>query len=193
MTENDLLETPLNSEWGFDGVVISDWTAVRSLGSIPAAQDLAMPGPAPAWADLVDAVRDGRVEEADIDRKVLRILLLAERVGALEGSSTVEPAPLDGVGVRARGRHRGNRAARATTACCRWMPRPLDRIAVIGHNAREARTQGGGSATVLPEHIVSPLDGIRAAFPDADVTLRARRRRAGGRRRDAARAASRTP
>ena len=31
-TENDLLETPLNSEWGFDGVVISDWTAVRSLG-----------------------------------------------------------------------------------------------------------------------------------------------------------------
>ena len=50
MTENDLLEDPLNSEWGFDGVVISDWTAVRSLDSIPAAQDLAMPGPAPAWA-----------------------------------------------------------------------------------------------------------------------------------------------
>ncbi|HET8988355.1 MAG TPA: glycoside hydrolase family 3 N-terminal domain-containing protein, partial [Humibacillus sp.] len=96
MTENDLLETPLNSEWGFDGVVISDWTAVRSLDSVPAAQDLAMPGPAPAWADLADAVRDGRLDEADLDRKVLRLLLLAERVGALEGTTAVVPAPVDG-------------------------------------------------------------------------------------------------
>ena len=101
MTENDLLEDPLNSEWGFDGVVVSDWTAVRSLGSIPAAQDLAMPGPAPAWAELVEAVRDGRVQEADLDRKVLRLLLLAERVGALGESvavdararSTASPSP----------------------------------------------------------------------------------------------------
>ena len=31
-SENDLLETPLNTEWGFDGVVVSDWTAVRSVG-----------------------------------------------------------------------------------------------------------------------------------------------------------------
>ena len=53
---------------------------------------------------------------------------------------------------------------------------PLDarlghEIAVIGHNAREARTQGGGSATVIPERVVSPLDAIRArACPDADVS-----------------------
>ena len=85
-TENELLETPLNAEWGFDGVVISDWTAVRSLESARLAQDLAMPGPIGPWGDaLVDAVRRGDIEEAVIDRKVLRILLLAARVGALEG------------------------------------------------------------------------------------------------------------
>ena len=49
VTENDLLETPLNSEWGFDGVVISDWTAVRSLNSARFSQDLVMPGPAGPW------------------------------------------------------------------------------------------------------------------------------------------------
>ena len=48
-SENDLLETPLNSEWGFDGVVISDWTAVRSVAAASASQDLAMPGPEGAW------------------------------------------------------------------------------------------------------------------------------------------------
>src|SRR4029453_16827478 len=96
MTENDLLETPLNSECGFAGVVVPDWPAVRSLGSVPAAQDLAMPGPAPAWAGLADAIRDGRLDEADPARRGLRLPLLGERVGALEGSSAVEPASVDG-------------------------------------------------------------------------------------------------
>lgn len=169
MTENGLLEKPLNSEWGFDGVVVSDWTAVRSLGAVAAAQDLAMPGPAPAWADLVDAVRDGRVDEADIDRKVLRILLLAERVGALEGSDAVAPAPLDGPAFAKEA------AVEGTVLLQNSGVLPLDlagltKVAIIGHNAKDARTQGGGSATVLPEKVVSPLDAIRAALPAAEVS-----------------------
>ncbi|GAA4359534.1 glycoside hydrolase family 3 protein [Microbacterium rhizosphaerae] len=168
MTENDLLETPLNTEWGFDGVVVSDWTAVRSLAAVPAGQDLAMPGPAPAWADLVAAVRDGRVQEEDLDRKVLRILLLAERVGALDGAEQLEPAPLDGPAFAREA------AVAGTVLLANDGVLPLDaaslrRVAVIGHNAREARTQGGGSATVIPEHVTSPLDGIRQLFAVADV------------------------
>ncbi|WP_243076485.1 glycoside hydrolase family 3 protein [Microbacterium sp. SS28] len=168
MTENDLLETPLNSEWGFDGVVISDWTAVRSLDAIPAAQDLAMPGPAPAFADLIEAVRDGRVNEADIDRKVLRLLLLAERVGALEGTEPTTPAPLDGVAFTREAGIAGT-VLLANDGVLPLDASSLGRIAVIGHNAREARTQGGGSATVLPEHITSPLEGIRRTFAGAEV------------------------
>lgn len=169
MTENELLETPLNSEWGFDGVVISDWTAVRSLDAVPAAQDLAMPGPAPAWAGLVDAVRDGRHDEADLDRKVLRILLLAERVGALGDEASVEPESLDGPAFARAA------AVEGTVLLNNDGVLPLDAstlnsIAVIGHNAREARTQGGGSATVLPESVVSPLDAVRAALPGAQVS-----------------------
>src|SRR5665648_987173 len=87
MTENDLLASPLCDEWGFDGVVISDWGAVRSV--VPAGrarQDLAMPGPESPWADgLVEAVRAGEVPMAAIDEKVRRILRLAARVGLLEG------------------------------------------------------------------------------------------------------------
>lgn len=170
-TENELLETPLNSEWGFDGVVISDWTAVRSVESAKHSQDLAMPGPDGPWGDaLVDAVRRGEVEEAAIDRKVVRILRLAARVGALEGFAPVAAEPVhreDGIAF----------AREAASEGCVLVANdgilPLSspsRIAVIGHNARHARTQGGGSATVLPEHVVSPVDGIRDAFPDADVT-----------------------
>ncbi|TDE20045.1 glycoside hydrolase family 3 protein, partial [Nonomuraea mesophila] len=43
-------------------------------------------------------------------------------------------------------------------------------VAVIGHNALQFRSQGGGSATVTPPYVVSPLDGLRAALPDAEIT-----------------------
>lgn len=169
LTENDLLETPLNSEWGFDGVVVSDWTAVRSLDSASAAQDLAMPGPAPAWSEaLVAAVRDGVVAEADVDRKVLRMLILADRVGALAGSVEIVPAPVDGIAFVREAAIEGTVLLR-NEAELPWNPSSFSSVAVIGHNARETRTQGGGSATVLPEHIVSPLEGIRNALPGVTV------------------------
>ncbi|WP_420110500.1 beta-glucosidase [Pseudactinotalea sp.] len=173
MSENDLLETPLSSEWGFDGVVISDWTAVRSLAAASAAQDLAMPGPGGPWGPaLVDAVRSGEVDESAIDRKVLRILGLARRVGAL-GESQVrggdDSPALDGPAFVREAAAAGTVLLRNTGVLPLVAPE-LTTVAVIGHNARTARTQGGGSATVVPEHVVSPLDGIRAALPKAAVT-----------------------
>jgi beta-glucosidase len=169
MTENDLLETPLNSEWGFDGVVMSDWTAVRSLDAATASQDLAMPGPAPAWADLAHAVRDGRVPEADLDRKVLRMLLLAERVGALGDAPAIEPAPLDPTAFARESAVAGT-VLLANDGILPLEPTAVGSIAVIGQNARDARTQGGGSATVVPERIVSPLEGLRRAYGSDRVT-----------------------
>ncbi|MGB0111938.1 MAG: glycoside hydrolase family 3 C-terminal domain-containing protein [Ilumatobacteraceae bacterium] len=168
-TENELLETPLNSEWGFDGVVVSDWTAVRTLRSAEFSQDLVMPGPRGPWGDkLVGAVRDGTIDEAVVDRKVGRILALAARVGALDSfGPPATPADVDGRAVAREAATEGMVLVRNDGLL------PLDAvesIAVIGYNAKHARTQGGGSATVIPEAVVSPLDGIRAAYPNAEVT-----------------------
>jgi len=175
VTENDLLETPLNSEWGFDGVVVSDWTAVRSLASARAAQDLAMPGPDGAWGDaLVRAVRAGDIPEAVIDRKVARILTLAGRVGALDGPAAWpkdrEPAWVeDGVAFARQAAIEGT-VLLENRGELPWDPAGLRSVAVIGDNAALARTQGGGSATVIPSYTVSPLDGLRAALPGAEVS-----------------------
>ena len=173
-TENELLETPLNSEWRFDGVVVSDWTAVRSLRSAEASQDLVMPAADGRWgAALVAAVRDGRIAEPVIDRKVLRILQLAVRVGALNGFEPAASAP----GVPAEdGPGFAREAAAEGTVLLRnagelpWRPERLSRIAVIGQHAAQPRTQGGGSATVVPASTVTPLHGIGAAFPGAQIT-----------------------
>ncbi|SBN64729.1 beta-glucosidase [Curtobacterium sp. 9128] len=172
-SENELLETPLNSEWGFDGIVVSDWTGVRSVDSAKASQDVAMPGPNQWWSDgpLLAAVESGEVPIAAIDRKVRRILTLAARVGALSGFDAVAAEPVnveDGIAFVREAEAEGTVLVRNSGILPLDAP-ALARIAVIGHNADQARTQGGGSATVVPSQVVSPLDGIRAAFPSATV------------------------
>ncbi|MGW2175127.1 glycoside hydrolase family 3 C-terminal domain-containing protein [Streptomyces sp. NPDC001705] len=85
MTASDLLTGPLKGEWGFDGVVVSDWGAVRTtVDTARGGLDLAMPGPDSPWGEeLARAVADGVVPEAAVDDKVRRLLRLAAWVGAL--------------------------------------------------------------------------------------------------------------
>ncbi|MFC9607430.1 glycoside hydrolase family 3 C-terminal domain-containing protein [Streptomyces niveus] len=186
MSASPLLEWPLKGDrplpgngpvqggWGFDGLVVSDWGAVRSLlGSARSGQDLAMPGPESPWAaGLLAAVTAGLIDEARIDDKVRRLLRLARRVGALG-----EPAPVlrpltPPTGERALLR----RAVAAGTVLLRnergalpLDPARLRRVAVIGPRATAVRIQGGGSAEVFPSSVVTPLEGIEAALREAPV------------------------
>ena len=194
MTQSPLLRDVLHGEWGYDGLVMSDWTAAHATeAAAQAALDLAMPGPASLygpWGDaLLEAVGKGAVDEALIDDKVVRILRLAARVGALAhpssppglppaASSPAPPGPPpeapDSVAVA--------QELRATAAAGFVLARndgilplprsePADRpgvgrrlrVAVVGPNAEVARTMGGGSATVFPPYTISTLDGLRAA------------------------------
>ncbi|MDQ4214915.1 family 1 glycosylhydrolase [Microbacterium sp. ASV81] len=174
-TANELLASPLKDEWGFDGVVISDWGAVTdTVRSAASAQDLVMPGPDGPWGDaLLAAIRAGEIDERIIDDKVARLLQLAERVGALDASPRTEtPLPWvdeDIATILREAAADGMVLARNTGLL------PLadegQRIAVIGHHALVGRGQGGGSASVFPPYQVSPLDGIRAAFPKVTSTV----------------------
>jgi beta-glucosidase len=182
MTDSPLLTHPLTAEWGFDGVVVSDWYATRSAeASALAGLGLVMPGPGGPWAEgLLDAVLAGRVPSALVADKVRRLLRLAARVGALAGAPTAPARPL---APPARGGS-GTALLREAAAAAMVLVRndsavlPLDRgslqrIAVLGPNAAEPAIQGGGTAGVTPQYTVSPLDGLRAALGDAAEVVHA--------------------
>ncbi|WP_210416607.1 beta-glucosidase family protein [Tomitella fengzijianii] len=202
MSEHPLLSDPLKSEWGFDGAVVSDWIAVRSTDdSARAAQDLVMPSLMSPWEDsLVEAVEQGRVPSARIDEKVLRILRLAARVGALDpvAPPAAVPVPVAGEDAAAEledaaaeledaAAELEDAAAELEDAAAElaadgmvllrndaelpWARAPRS-IAVIGPHGLAPRTQGGGSVAVSPRRVVSPLDGIRQRFPESEVTFR---------------------
>jgi beta-glucosidase len=170
MTENGrLLTEVLKEEWGFDGLVMSDWGAARGAAAAAlAGLDLVMPGPDGPWGEqLVRAVRDGAVPESVIDEKVARLLRLAERVGALDGRATPAPAP---VPADARDRLR-DLAVRGSVllrndGALPLVPAALREIALIGPGAVRFASQGGGSAHVRPEHETSFPDALAGALGD---------------------------
>jgi beta-glucosidase len=174
MTEHHhLVEEVLRGEWGFDGVNVSDWTAARdTVGAVNGGLDVAMPGPRTVFGEaLARAVRDGRVAEATVDAAVRRVLRLAARVGVLEGAEPVvpePPAPLDGEALAREIARRSFVLVRNENGV---LPlKPDTTVALIGAAARDARILGGGSATVFPARVVSPLDGLTAALPEGALS-----------------------
>ncbi|MBT2674930.1 glycoside hydrolase family 3 C-terminal domain-containing protein, partial [Streptomyces sp. ISL-14] len=174
MTEHHyLVNEVLRGEWGFDGFNVSDWLAARSTKSaIEGGLDVAMPGPQTVYGEaLAQAVRDGDVAEAKVDDAVRNVLRLAARVGILDGAEPVVaelPETVDGSALAREIARRSFVLVRNEGGA---LPlRPNSTVALIGAAARDARILGGGSATVFPARIVSPLDGLTAALPEGALT-----------------------
>jgi beta-glucosidase len=163
-----LLAGVLKREWGFDGVLVSDWVATQSVvGPIRAGMDLQMPGPDGPWGDaLAAAVASGEVDATELDDKVARLLRLATRVGAL-GTG---PAPVGELDVAATLREVVARSLVVLKDDDGLLPLAAPgRIALIGPNAVRPFLAGGGSSQVRADREVLPAQALATAFPTARI------------------------
>lgn len=162
-----LLTDILKREWGFNGLVMSDWGAVHSAApTANAGCDLEMPrGDNMNEKQLLPAVERGEVAVAVIDDKVRRILRAMFAMGVFDRHG--RPAPggvLDTPAHRELAREAAIDAAVLLKDEGTLLPLDAGRlksIAVIGPNAAIARTGGSGSSRVTPFYSVSPLEAVR--------------------------------
>jgi beta-glucosidase len=165
-----LLTQVLREEWGFRGVVFSDWGAVHDrVAAVAAGLDLQMPGDGGAGdAEVVAAVQAGLLDPAVVDRAAGRVAELSRR-GRAEHR--------DGVTYDRDAHHALAREAAGRSIVLlrnEGALLPLGQtgsIAVIGEFARTPRYQGGGSSHVNPTHLDVPLEAIREAAGAAAVTF----------------------
>ncbi|MDK4704532.1 glycoside hydrolase family 3 protein [Rhizobium sp. CNPSo 4062] len=167
-----LLTKVLREEWGFDGIVMSDWFGSHSTAAtVNAGLDLEMPGPTRDRGEkLVAAVRNGEVEAETVREAARRILTLLERVGAFEKAPDLSEHALDLLEDRALIRQLGAEGAvlLKNDGILPLHKAGLGHVAVIGPNAAEARVMGGGSAQIAAHYRVSPLEGIRQVLSNAN-------------------------
>lgn len=168
-----LLTQVLRKDWGYDGIVMSDWFGSRSCApTIEAGLNLEMPGPArDRGAQLVAAVAEGRVSRDQVRSLALGVLQLMERAGALRDTRAAAEIADDRPQTRALIRRAG---AEGAVLLKNDGLLPLARtgtLAVIGPNARVAQIMGGGSAQLNPHYAVSPWDGLAAALGDDALTF----------------------
>jgi beta-glucosidase len=170
-----LLTDILRDEWGFDGLVMSDWGGTHSAGeSVRAGLDLEMPGPAQARANLLADAEANEATRAAVRVAARNVLRLMERTGILDNPRDVRVEAESGVEheettalIRRAGaegivllKNEGGVLPLSTEAT----------VAVIGPNAATGQVMGGGSAQINAHRRVSPLEGLRAALGDAHVS-----------------------
>lgn len=171
-TEHDqIMNQIVKGEWGFSGLVMSDWFATRTASAAAnGGLDLVMPGPDGPWGEaLVRAVRAGEVDERTVDEHLRRLLRLAERVGAL-GTRRAYPVDLPAPDSATRKEQLRQLAAQGMTVLNnKDAVLPLSRsqtVALIGRHALETIDMGGGSAQVNPPYQTSIAEGLRSLLGD---------------------------
>jgi beta-glucosidase len=166
---NTLLNDILRGEWGFDGLVVSDWMANHTIfESVQGGLDLEMPGPAKYYGRLLEeAVENWQIEESTIDEAVRRVLKLIIRTGKLDGRqtagsvNTIEHQQLArDVAAEAMVLLKNDNAVLPLDA------NAITSIAAIGPSAIGWQISGGGSSRVDPPHVIDPLTALKAKIGD---------------------------
>ena len=154
-----LLTDVLRKEWGFDGLVMTDWGAVRErCAALRAGLDLEMPGDtAICRRQILDGLKDGTLLEADLDKAARNVLNLVEKY-----VKSADPAPIDFDGHHAL-------AAEIATDSAVLLENdgalPLDkgdRLLVLGDLFVKMRYQGAGSSMINSARLTTPKDAFDA-------------------------------
>ena len=163
----ELLTGILKEEWGFEGLVVSDWGAVHErVQSLQAGLDLEMPGPKPLRTrKVVEAVQSGKLDEAVLDEAVRRILTIV-----FKAAETPKGGSFD---VESHHALANRIASEGMVLLKNNGILPLQNpqhIAVIGRSAEQPYFQGGGSSNINPTKVAIPYREIQSRAGEAELT-----------------------
>jgi beta-glucosidase len=161
-----LLTEVLREEWGFEGLVVSDWGAVHDrVAALRGGLDLEMPpNLGVSDAAIVEAVRNGSLDESILDEAVSRMLRLVDRSQPALLAEGAEFNLDDHHSLARRAAHESAVLLKNDGRVLPLQPQEGSTVAVIGEFARTPRFQGAGSSQVNPTKVDVALDELQSAL-----------------------------
>lgn len=167
---HDLLTTILRDEWGYQGIVMTDWgNKAGTINAVHAGNDLMEPGDRSETQRIIDGVKDGSLDIADLDRNVKRLLQYIVTTPRFQGYKYSNNPDLKGHGELVR------KAAAEGMVLLKnengTLPAQAGTVALFGLGAYKSIAGGTGSGNVNKAYIRNISEGLEAAGFTLDARL----------------------
>jgi beta-glucosidase len=175
MCNHDLLTKILRDDWGFKGIVMSDWIGIRkglpTVKEVQAGNDLLEPGQPAQVKEIIDGVKNGKLDMKDVDRNVRRMLEYIVKTPSFNKYPYSNKPDLKAHGAITRQAACEGIVLLKNNGCLPWTSNSIKTVALFGENSYEFLSGGTGSGCVHPPYVVDMLEGLKNAGITSTETL----------------------
>ena len=175
MGNHDLLTSILRDDWGYKGMVMTDWIGIRegltTASEVHAGNDLLEPGQ-PAQADeIVAAVKNGTLDIADVDRNVRRMLEYIVKTPSFHKYPASNKPDFAAHAAITRQSATEGIVLLKNNGALPWKDNSIKTVALFGENSYDFLSGGTGSGCVHPPYVVDMVKGLQNAGINSSKTL----------------------
>ena len=175
MGNHDLLTKILRDDWGFKGIVMTDWIGIReglpTITEVQAGNDLMEPGQPAQIQEIIDGVKSGKLNIADVDRNVRRMLEYIVKTPSFNKYPATNKPDLEAHALITRQSATEGIVLLKNNGVLPWKSGAIKTVALFGENSYDFLSGGTGSGCVHPPYVVDMLQGLKNIGIQASPTL----------------------
>lgn len=175
MGNRDLLSKILREDWGFKGIVMTDWIGIReglpTITEVQAGNDLMEPGQPAQVNEIIEGVKSGKLDIADVDRNVRRMLEYIVKTPSFKKyPASNNPDFVAHAAITRQSANEGIVLLK-NNGTLPWKNGNIKTVALFGENSYDFLSGGTGSGCVHPPYVVDMLEGLKNAGIKSSETL----------------------
>ena len=175
MGNHDLLTKILRDDWGYKGIVMTDWIGIReglpTITEVQAGNDLMEPGQPAQVQEIIEGVKSGKLNIADVNRNVRRMLeYIVKTPSFRKYPASNNPDFKTHAAITRQSANEGIVMLK-NNGTLPWKSGTIKTVALFGENSYDFLSGGTGSGCVHPPYVVDMLQGLKNAGIKSSPTL----------------------
>ena len=175
MGNHDLLTSILRNDWGYKGIVMTDWIGIRegltTISEVHAGNDLMEPGQPAQVEEIIKGVKEGKLDIADVDRNVRRMLEYIVKTPSFHQYPASNKPDFKAHAAITRQSAAEGIVMLKNNGALPWKNGAVKTVALFGENSYDFLSGGTGSGCVHPPYVVDMLEGLKNAGISSSETL----------------------